>query len=391
MSTQRFEFDRIPFHLVRREKSAFKETYGGAEDVVVCEGQHLKPRGIDSRTVIIFMHPTGIMNLLPMPNELAARGMPVLCCGSRYPHNDTALIMEKVLLDLGGYVRYAREKLRYEKVILGGWSGGGSLSLFYQSQAEHPTIVATPAGDPCDVVSAGLMPADAVLQLAAHLSRALILTEWLDPSILDESDPTRRDRELNLYDPENPNQPPYSAAFVERFRKAQVARSRRIDAWVKEQLAAIRKSNRPNSERCFVVHGTMADPRWLDPAIEPNDRTPRHCYMGDPEAVNMSPAGLARYSSLRSWLSQWSYDDSRATAPGCGPKISVPVLVVENSADDACPTSHARGIYESIKHANKEKKLIKGATHYYLGQPDKLAESVTATLDWLNRRGLASV
>jgi len=37
--------------------------------------------------------------------------------------------------------------------------------------------------------------------------------------------------------------------------------------------------------------------------------------MGDPETANVGPAGLARYSSLRSWLSQWSVDDSRADAP----------------------------------------------------------------------------
>ena len=36
-------------------------------------------------------------------------------------------------------MRRAREELGYERVALGGWSGGGSLSLFYQ--AEHPTLV----------------------------------------------------------------------------------------------------------------------------------------------------------------------------------------------------------------------------------------------------------
>src|SRR5262249_52054597 len=153
-----------------------------------------------------------------------------------------------------------------------------------------------------------------------------------DPSIVDELDPTRRDPELDLYDPANKNQPPYNDRFLERFRSAQVARSRRIDEWVRDQLSAVRRSPHPHSEPCFAVHGTLADPPWLDPTIQPNDRTPRPCYMGDPRAVNMTPAGLARYSSLRSWLSQWSFDESRASAEACGPRISVPVLVVQNSA-----------------------------------------------------------
>src|SRR5208283_2930261 len=102
----------------------------------------------------------------------------------------------------------------YENVVLHGWSGGGPLSLNYQSQAEHPTVTATPAGEPLDLRAAQLTPADAVVFQAANVSRATLLSEWLDPSVLDEADPDRRDRELDIYDPANPNQPPYSADYV---------------------------------------------------------------------------------------------------------------------------------------------------------------------------------
>ena len=54
--------------------------------------------------------------------------------------------------------------------------------------------------------------------LAAHISRHGTLTEWLDASILDESDPTNRDPELDLYNPTTPNQPPYSQEFLARYR-----------------------------------------------------------------------------------------------------------------------------------------------------------------------------
>ena len=56
-----------------------------------------------------------------------------------------------MVLDLGAYVRHAKEKLGYQNVVLLGWSGGGSLSLFYQAEAENPTITETPAGDPVDL------------------------------------------------------------------------------------------------------------------------------------------------------------------------------------------------------------------------------------------------
>src|SRR3546814_11930826 len=67
---------------------------------------------------------------------------------------------------------------------------------------------ATPAGEPPDLTAAGLVPADAVMLLAAHPSRHGVLTESIDPAIVDESDPDRRDPELDLYGPDAPT-PPY--------------------------------------------------------------------------------------------------------------------------------------------------------------------------------------
>ncbi len=127
--------------------------------------------------------------------------------------------------------------------------------------------------------------------LAAHISRHGTMTEWMDASILDETDPTKRDPELDLYNPDNPNQPPYTPEFLERYRQAQIARNRRITKWVKDKLAELKAAGRPDDEFAFVVHGTMADPRWLDPTVDPNERAPGTCYLGDPQVVNMSPVG----------------------------------------------------------------------------------------------------
>jgi pimeloyl-ACP methyl ester carboxylesterase len=202
----------------------------------VLEGQRLLPHDRPSDTVFLFMHPATTLNMLPMPTALANAGLHVLCAGSRYAKNDSALIMEKVVYDLGQYMRHARETLGYRKVVLVGWSGGGSLSLFYQAQAENPTITQTLAGDPYGLTQAGLIPADGVVFIAAHLSRAETLTEWLDPSVADEANPDKRDLPLDIYDPRSPQQPPYSAEFVRKFRAAQLARNRRITGWVRDTL-----------------------------------------------------------------------------------------------------------------------------------------------------------
>lgn len=238
--------------------------------------------------------------------------------------------MEKVVQDLGACVKDAKERLGYEKVILAGWSGGGALSLYYQQQAQHATVTETPpAGESPDLTRLDLPAADGMMLLAAHVSRHGTLTEWMDPSILDETDPDKRDPELDLYNPANPpNQPPYTAEFLERYRAAQIDRNRRITAWVKEQLADLRDRGEPLMERGFIVHGTMADPRWLDLSVDPSDRK-LGCYLGgDPRIVNMGgPVGLARFTTLRSWLSQWSYDDAHGDGPRCAADLEVPTLV----------------------------------------------------------------
>ena len=373
---------RVPAILNFPDTAAFAETYGFAagSGQVWLEGQYLIPRA-PSKTLYLFMHPSGTLQLLPMPQALAGAGLHVLCAASRYPKNDSGLIMEKVAIDMGAWVRDARAR-EYEKVILVGWSGGGSLSLFYQAEAEAPSITATPAGDPVDLARAGLEPADGVVFIAAHLSRAETLTEWLDPSVTDELDPDRRELAFDIYEGTCPHQPPYTDEFVQRFRAAQIARNRKITEWCQQRLDTLRRRGTAEVERCFVVHRTMCDVRWLDPAIDPNGRRPGWCYMGDPRAVNTSPAGLARYSSLRSWLSQWSYDLSNAKGPQNAARIRrTPVLQVENQADDAVPASHNPAIRTALATPDKEYVRIEGATHYYKNQPRQLQQGIDAVLE----------
>ena len=294
-------------HLQCNEASAFQETYGfsGNQGAVNLEGLLMTPKGKPSSTLLIFMHPASTLQLLPVPQATVRAGAHVLCAASRYVKNDAPLILEKVLLDLGAYIRHAKEHWGYKKIVIVGWSGGGALALLYQSQAENPTITQTPAGDPVDVKSAKLIPADALVFQAAHTSRAQLLLDMLDPSVRNENDPDDRSRHLDIYDRNNPNQPPYSMDYLAEYRAAQLARMRKITAWVKETLQRLKALKTGELERGFVTHRTLAEPRFLDPALDPNDRRPGWCYLGNPETANTGPVGLARFSTLRSWLSQW--------------------------------------------------------------------------------------
>jgi len=379
--------ERLAYAVGFKENATYSDVYGGGGAVVGLDCHLIRPHDKPSDTLVVFMHPVGGGMYLPMVRGLAAAGHHVLWANSRYRGADYALTMEKVACDLGQAICDAKERLGYSKIVLAGWSGGGSLSMWYQSLAESGVGISdTAAGDPYTVNPDRLPPADAVLMLAAHISRHGILTQWLDPSIIDESQPHVRFPELNLYDPANPNQPPYSAAYLETFHAAQIDRNRRITAWVKDKLGQIRASDQPNQEFGFVVHGTMADPRWLDPTVDPSDRAPGVCYLGDPQVVNDGPVGIARFSSLRSWLSQWSYDDARCDALKAASNVTVPVLVVGNTADDACTPSHTRRLFAAVAHDRKHMHEVLGATHYYTGPegPKHMAESIGVVGDFLN-------
>ncbi len=378
-------------HIQYLEKSSFTETYGfsGNQGTVNLEGIRMLPAGGSaSDTLLVFMHPASTLQLLPVPRAMAASGAHVLCASSRYQRNDSALIMEKVLLDLGAWIRHAKEVWKYRKVVLVGWSGGGSLAVTYQAEAERPTITSTPAGDPVDLKGAGLIPADAVVFQAAHLSRGHLLSEGIDPSVKNESQPDDRDVELDIYDMRNPHRPPYAPEYIARYRAAQLARMRRITASVKETLRELEARDTGEMERGFVVHRTLADPRFLDVTLDPNDRRANWCYMGNPETVNTGPVGLARFCTLRSWLSQWSLDDACANGLVKVKTLSAPLLVIENSADDAVPQPHSKMLFDAARTSDKIFRVVKGATHYYAGQPELLAEATEIIRAWLAERSL---
>ncbi|ORW72915.1 alpha/beta fold hydrolase [Mycobacterium saskatchewanense] len=375
---------RTPFLVVNKEKSPRKDVYGSIDDSVVRQAQLIRTDE-DSRTAFVGMHPIGSPAYLPAFSHLARLGLHVVAGGTRYTTGDAGLQMENALLDLAALIRETKERLGYERVVLVGWSGGGSLIAAYQAEAEHKTITHTAAGEPSVIADTEFLRADGVVLMASHRSRHHLLTDFLDPSIQDEDRPDERDPELNIYDPANPNKPPYSPEFVQKYRLAQLDRNRRITARVRERYDRMQSTGRPHDEYCFVVHGTMADLRWLDPAIDPNDRVPGWSYLGDPRIANDASSGLARFCTTRGWLSQWSIDDAQVDAIDAAPRITVPVLVVTNSADDACPASHQRDFFERVASESKVSAVIKGANHYFSGDGEQrqyLDEAVESVLAW---------
>lgn len=323
-----------------------------------------------ARVAAIVIHPTSNFLGHYLLEPLAARGVAMLGLNTRYLGSDVALLLEQAIQDLGAGVKWLRQQ-GFERVILIGNSGGGALVSFYQAQAERLTIHDTPAGDPIALVPEDLPPCDAIVLTAAHLGRMRLMNHWLDPAVIDETDALGKDPALDMFDPANG--PPYSASFLAAYRAAQLARNAHIEAWTRARLRQVRTIAGGSGDMAFIIHRTLADPRCLDPSIDPNDRTPGTTVWGPPFMQNHAANSMGRFTSLTSYLSQWS-PSSRGDGPTNLALTSVPVLLLEHTADASVfPSDNA--LWAQAADGRVQRHRLERGNHYLSGQPTLVAEA----------------
>jgi hypothetical protein len=264
-------------------------------------------------------------------------------------------------------------------VVILGNSGGGSLMGAYQAEATASTLgdrVRGPGGE----VLAALPAADLYLSVNAHQGRPEVLTDWMDASVTDETDPLATDPALDLFNPDNG--PPYGETFIARYRAAQRARNQRITDWAKAELARLGAAGTP--DRLFPLFRCWGDPRFMDPTIDPSERKARWCYAGDPAAANRRPS-IGRVSSLRTWLSMWSLETSQCRGEPHLAKIAVPALVIQSLADTGVFPSDAKQIFGFLGSADKTLEMVKGA-HYFEDSPQERADVADLMAGWIAAR-----
>jgi fermentation-respiration switch protein FrsA (DUF1100 family) len=125
------------------------------------------------------------------------------------------------------------------------------------------------------------------------------------------------------------------------------------------------------------VPGTGADLRFLDGTIDPSDRQIGVTLWGPPQVANYMPAGISRVTTLRAWLNQWSIDHTCADSFRWLGGIDVPMCVVLGTADPTVLPAMAQQMYDAAVTAPVRRlKMIKGATHYFEGQPELQDEAL---------------
>ena len=348
-----------------------------------CQGLYYEPKGGGAKTALIATHYNVDFSEHYLGEYMASRGYGFLGWNTRFRGNEAYFLLEHALVDIGAGVRWLKEEAGIEQLVILGNSGGGSLMGAYQSQAQGVTMTPTP-GLKLPEALHDLIPADLYISLCAHSGRPEVLTAWFDPSITDEQDPTSIDPELNMYDPANG--PPYSEAFVERYRAAQVQRNDRITAWCHSELE--RLAGLGMVDRAFNLYRTWADLRLMDGSLDPSERPVGVCYAGDPKTANFSPRGIGLNNTLRTWLSMWSLAESPCRGAPHLNRITQPALVVQSTGDTGVFPSDAQGILDALGSTDKTLEMVTG--DHYLTEPDNARDEVADLIAaWLKARDAA--
>jgi pimeloyl-ACP methyl ester carboxylesterase len=346
-----------------------------------CQGIYHRAAGPRPRTAFIATHYNVDFSEHYLAEPLARRGFGFLGWNTRFRGNEAHFLLDHALAEIGVGVRWLREQAGVERVVLLGNSGGGSLMAAYQSQAAEPCVRPVTGMRPLPAIEV-LPPGDLFIALAAHSGRPEVLTAWLDPSVTDENDPLSTDPVLDPFN--TGNGPPFSPEFQRRYRAAQRDRNERITDWAVRQLDDLSATRA--RDRLFLVHRSWADLRMIDPSIEPSDRRPNWCYLGDPAKANYGVFGVGTVSTLRTWLSMWSLRTSQCTAAPHLAKITVPSLVVHATADACVYASDARALHDALAAADKSLQFIR-ADHYLLEPQDARAQAADLIAAWVRGHG----
>lgn len=344
-----------------------------------CQGLYHRGVGRKPKVAVIATHYQIDFSEHYLADYLATRGVGFLGWNTRFRGFESTFLLDHALVDIGVGVRWLREVQGIETVVLLGNSGGGSLMAAYQAQAVHNHVTPLDGMRPAAGL-ADLPAADGYVASAAHPGRPDVLTAWMDASVTDENDALSTDPRLDLFNAKNG--PAYPVDFVDRYRAAQIARNESITDWAVAELKRVQAAG--YSDRPFTVLRTWADPRMVDPTLEPTKRQPNMCYAGPPVKANRSAYGIAAACTLRNWIGMWSLRHAQTRAEPHLALIDCPALVINADQDTGVYPSDAQRIHDALASADKAQLSID--TDHYFTTPGARSEQADTIAKWIAKR-----
>lgn len=344
-----------------------------------CQGLYHRGMGRKPRVAMVATHYQIDFSEHYLADYMATRGIGFLGWNTRFRGFESSFLLDHALVDIAVGIRWLRDVQGIETVILLGNSGGGSLMAAYQAQAVDGHVTPLDGMRPAAGLD-DLPPADGYIASAAHPGRPDVLTAWMDAAVVDENDAVATDSDLDLFNERHG--PPYDEEFVTRYRAAQVARNEAITDWAEAELIRVRAAG--FSDRPFTVMRTWADPRMVDPTLEPTRRPANMCYAGEPARANRSTHGIAAACTLRNWLGMWSLRHAQTRAEPHLARITCPALVINADQDTGVYPSDAQRIHDALGSADKT--MCSVDTDHYFTTPGARSEKADTIARWIARR-----
>ena len=385
---------RLPFAFTHLDPTVRRDVvWLEASDTAGSFGILYRPADREPKTAVYLMHPRGEFTRHYVVPGLTARGYAVFGHNSRYLNNDTDMVYERLLFDIAAGMRHLKAA-GYERIVLLGNSGGGSLLGFYQSQAgQAPSLrlTRTPGGERIDLTTEDMPPGNLYIAVAAHLGEGRFMLNVLDPSAVNEDDPTLTDPSWDMYNPVNgyrpyPEASHYDRGWLTAYREKQRERNHRLDViargYIAEQLDSRSRMKSPEFEslpddargaiirrgrlgRYMIIYRTLANPAYLDPTIDPSNRRLGSIFApGDPIVGNYGAGGLARVMTPRAWLSNWSGLSSQADLADTITHVMIPSLFVSADGDCDIFRSEQRELFERSAARDKTAVELPWTDHY---------------------------
>ena len=340
-----------------------------------------RPRGGWPAVAVIATHYNVDFSEHYLAELCANRGVGFLGWTTRFRGAEQYFLLDHAIAEIAVGVRWLREVAGAEQIVLLGNSGGGSLMAAYQSQSIEPNL--KPEYGRSEIVASAIdVPgADLYVSLAAHPGRPEVLTNWMDPSVGNEGDSLSVIESLDPF--AEGREIPFSEDFVSKYREAQRDRNYRITKWVRDEIDLMASAG--YHDRLFPTPRLWADLRMIDGSIDPSNRKSPSCYLGDPRRANYGIFGVGTVSSLRTWLSMWSLNESQCSAAPHLERINVPSLVIDADGDSGVFPSDTQAIVESLGSKDLTTLTISG-DHYLRDRENARDEVADVIVDWIQER-----
>jgi hypothetical protein len=343
---------------------------------------YVPDQGPAPKVGILLMHEDSNFLVHIACTEFSKRGYAVLCVNGRSDNNEALDTWNELIPDAALGMKYLREEMKLEKVLLFAHSGGAPLLSFYQAVAEAgPKLCEDPKRLlPCSDLQP-VPKADGIVFFDAHPGTAINLLRSLDPSVLSEDDPKGVNPALDPFSEANGYNPKgmshYSDEFKQRYFKAQSDRMNKlIDIAVEKRKQILAGTYRLPDDDNFMIYRANARLMDLDNSIGVTTVKPRKLLKND-GTISEQIITTAKKPNLKLKESNYSFDGSKQLT--ILSFLGTRAVRSTDAMEGYEVTSNSNTTELSLQNIHVPILIMAAGAHYFLRDDEKMFDGAVST------------